>query len=215
MRGGVREGHEGILQAATELFAAHGYSAVSVNQVAKKAHVCKANVFHHYSSKEGLYLAVLRRAFERSAHMLEGLRDNNQGSLPARLKRLAESHLDMLDNNPAHRELLLREILLGSTMQGRGMAKDLFSANMRRIIELLTDGETALPPQANLILMALTLFLNNAFISQSRSLFEQFPDLHAILHDRVAYCEAMAEMLLHGLRRGKQEALPAIDCRDA
>ena len=214
MRGGIREGHEGILQAATELFAAHGYSAVSVNQVAQKAHVCKANVFHHYISKEGLYLAVLRRAFERSAHMLEGLRDGNEGSLPVRLKRLAESHLNMLINNPTHRELLLREILLGSTMQGRRMAQDLFSANMSRIIELLTDDETALRSQTSLTLMALALFLNNAFISQSRSLFEQFPDLYAVMHDTTAYCDAMADMLLHGIMCCGQEVATASENRD-
>jgi TetR/AcrR family transcriptional regulator len=213
MRGGVREGHEGILQAATELFAVHGYSAVSVNQVAQKASVCKANVFHHYISKEGLYLAVLRRAFERSARMLDELRDGNEGPLPVRLKRLAESHLNMLDSNPMHRELLLREILLGSTIQGRRMAQDLLAANMQRIIELLTDGETALRPQANLTLMALALFLNNAFISQSRTLFERFPDLHAVLHDRTAYCDAMADMLLRGIMWSNREDVPEAECR--
>lgn len=47
-----------ILAAARSSFAEHGYAAASVDQVAASARVTKGAVYHHFSSKRGLMLAV-------------------------------------------------------------------------------------------------------------------------------------------------------------
>ncbi len=61
------DGRGRILQAATQLFAQRGYNGVSISDVAQEAHVVKSAIYHHFTSKDALYLAVLQAA-TRSGH---------------------------------------------------------------------------------------------------------------------------------------------------
>jgi len=63
----LSDGARAILDVAKQLFAEKGFDAVSINQIAQQAGVSKANVFHHFTSKDGLYLAVLKAACEEVA----------------------------------------------------------------------------------------------------------------------------------------------------
>lgn len=47
-----------ILDVATAHFAAHGYAAASVDEIARVAGVTRGAVYHHYSSKPRLFAAV-------------------------------------------------------------------------------------------------------------------------------------------------------------
>jgi TetR/AcrR family transcriptional repressor of nem operon len=60
-----------ILQAAQELFAGGGFEAVSMDKVAEKAGLKKANLFHYYRTKEALGAEVIEEAARRHA---EGMR---------------------------------------------------------------------------------------------------------------------------------------------
>ena len=50
-----------ILEAAGQLFGAHGYDGTTVEEVAAEAGVTKPIVYRHFGSKQGLYLALLER----------------------------------------------------------------------------------------------------------------------------------------------------------
>ncbi|MBI3550994.1 MAG: TetR/AcrR family transcriptional regulator [Elusimicrobia bacterium] len=56
------EARERILEAAQCLFHEHGFKGVSMDDVASRARLKKANLFHYYPSKNELGLAVLERA---------------------------------------------------------------------------------------------------------------------------------------------------------
>jgi len=60
-----------IFSAAEQLFAERGFDSVSINDVAREAGVCKANVFHHFASKQALYETVLTRACEALGEEIE------------------------------------------------------------------------------------------------------------------------------------------------
>jgi AcrR family transcriptional regulator len=47
-----------ILSVATAQFAAHGYAAASVDDIAREADVTRGAVYHHYTSKPRLFAAV-------------------------------------------------------------------------------------------------------------------------------------------------------------
>lgn len=55
---------EKILDAATEIFSMYGYRGATLDQIAEKAAMSKPNLLYYFSSKEKLYLAVLRDILE-------------------------------------------------------------------------------------------------------------------------------------------------------
>ncbi|MFH5824756.1 TetR/AcrR family transcriptional regulator [Georgenia sp. AZ-5] len=58
---GSEDKRERILHEAFDLFARRGYSATSLNDVARAADISKAGLLHHFESKEALFSAVLER----------------------------------------------------------------------------------------------------------------------------------------------------------
>jgi len=56
---------ESILAAATLVFAEHGFSGATTLDIAKAARVSEALLYRHFSSKQVLYRAVLRRLIEQ------------------------------------------------------------------------------------------------------------------------------------------------------
>ena len=59
-----------ILDAATELFAAHGFAGVSTRQIAGAAGLNIATVNHHMGSKRDVFVAVIERFFDEEAALL-------------------------------------------------------------------------------------------------------------------------------------------------
>jgi AcrR family transcriptional regulator len=57
-----------ILKAAVELFAERGYDGASVRAIVTKARVNQAAINYHFQGKDGLYLEVLKAAFEAYTH---------------------------------------------------------------------------------------------------------------------------------------------------
>ncbi len=57
------QSREKLLDAATALFAEHGYRDTSVQAIGEKAGVSRGSIFWHFGSKEGLLWAVVERAF--------------------------------------------------------------------------------------------------------------------------------------------------------
>jgi AcrR family transcriptional regulator len=55
-----------ILEAALDLFAQKGYDRTSVREIARHAGLSQAGLLHHFSTKEELFLEVLRRRDDRA-----------------------------------------------------------------------------------------------------------------------------------------------------
>lgn len=54
------ETQNAILNSALELFSKNGYDATSVAEICSKANVSKGAFYHHFSSKQDLFLALMR-----------------------------------------------------------------------------------------------------------------------------------------------------------
>lgn len=84
-----------ILEAATGLFAAHGFAGVSLDDVAREAGVTRGAVYHHYRNKAGLFRevaavlqsdvadAVVRAAEEAGVGPVDQLRAGSHAFLDA------------------------------------------------------------------------------------------------------------------------------------
>jgi AcrR family transcriptional regulator len=62
---------EEILDAALGLFAQKGYDRVSVREIARETGLSQAGLLHHFSTKEELFLEVLRRRDDRDGDPVE------------------------------------------------------------------------------------------------------------------------------------------------
>lgn len=59
-----------ILEAATELFMAHGYGAVSMDGIAKAAAVSKATLYAYFTSKDALFATIIGEACQQKITMV-------------------------------------------------------------------------------------------------------------------------------------------------
>ena len=62
---------QALLQAAERLFAARGYLAVSVDEMCRAAGVSKGAFYHHFPSKQAVFLALLENWLQRLQSTLE------------------------------------------------------------------------------------------------------------------------------------------------
>ncbi len=89
-----------IIQAATTLFASDGFHATSTRKIAAAAGVSEGTVFHYFSTKNALLLAILDDFYE---HLIESAREGVQETMDTRerLLFLANNHLRVLLDNQA------------------------------------------------------------------------------------------------------------------
>lgn len=121
---GVRQ----IMDAALTLFAARGYEGSSIHAIAEQAGVCKANVFHHFASKEALYLAVLHTASLEWGNEIAAMADT-PGNFSHRLRQMVGCILRRLFEESDQSRLLLREVLENGALRGRQLAEEVFAHN--------------------------------------------------------------------------------------
>lgn len=97
---------EALLDAASRLFAAHGVQGVSLRRIADEAGVTPAMVHYYFGNKEGLYDAMLSRAFAR---ILEAVRTATADG--GQLEPLLQVLLTTVTAEPWIPTLVIREVL--------------------------------------------------------------------------------------------------------
>ncbi len=88
---------EKLLDAAVELFAANGFNATSIRDIAGLTGMTISNIYYHYGSKEGLLNAILERATRRIVDGLTEVVNRDMDPLE-RFKLLLNTHFDLLVN---------------------------------------------------------------------------------------------------------------------
>lgn len=99
-RGGTAEERDetarAIVAAARRLFMAHGYRAVSTRQVAEAVGLTQPALYHHFATKEELYVAVALHELGRLRAGIERLA-GREGAWSARLHDIARFMLTTVD----------------------------------------------------------------------------------------------------------------------
>ncbi len=72
-----------ILSAAEKLFAGEGYDATSVAQICDQAGVSKGAFYHHFNSKQSVFLTLLDQWLERLDAQMERIRAASQDGTQA------------------------------------------------------------------------------------------------------------------------------------
>jgi TetR/AcrR family transcriptional regulator len=195
----VTDSSERILAAAKDLFAESGFDAVSMNAIAERAGVSKANIFHHFKSKNDLYLAVLNTACDQSRPQIEQL-GNGSGALEDRLRDYSRSHLDSILQDEKISQLILRDMLEKGPQRGKEFA-ELFGQNFARLVEILRSGQKKgeLRKDIDPAMVASLLIGADVFFFQSREILRHFPDVK-FTDKPMRYSEMLVDILLRGIQ---------------
>ncbi len=190
---------ERILAAAEKLFAEQGFAAVSMNAIAESAGVSKANVFHHFTSKNALYLAVLHNACRAAVQHLDDL-SKNEAPLTERLPQFAHAHLENLLEHTQVIRLMLRELLNDNPRHGQELAEQVYGEKFSRFVAILRAGQQAgeLRTDIDPAMVATVLLGANVFFFESRDVLRHFPDVTFTQHPK-RFSAMLADILLHGI----------------
>ncbi len=110
----LQDKRERVMKAALALFSKHGVNGTSVEQIAAKAKVSKTNLLYYFSSKEQLYLDVIK-------HLLDvWLKPLHQFSVEQNaidtLTNYIKVKLEMSRDNPAESKLFCMEVVQGAPL---------------------------------------------------------------------------------------------------
>ncbi|MDQ6991218.1 MAG: TetR/AcrR family transcriptional regulator [Mariprofundaceae bacterium] len=187
-----------ILIAAESLFSAHGYDGVSMQQVAKEAHISKSNIYHHFASKDDLYMSVLKHGCQEVQNLTQRL-NQEKGTITERLTVFSQEHLKHLNKKSPLSKLILRELLDSSSERGRELAEQVFNEQFAQIRQLLQSGQAngEVRQDVDAAHMATAIAGLNVFLFQVWPMLQHFPD--SAFQNQSNSGDIMLELLLHGL----------------
>lgn len=104
----LKERREEILDAATELFAAQGYSDAITQDLADRLQVGKGTIYRHFPSKRELFLAAVDRVLHRLREQLDASLREVDDPLEGIAKAIL-AYLAFFEEHPKFVELLIQE----------------------------------------------------------------------------------------------------------
>ena len=192
-------GARSILKAATALFAEEGFDGASIAAIAEKAGVCKANVFHHYPSKDELYLAVMREAAAANADYAEDL-CRAPGKSSDKVRKLVEFEIRHMLADRQRARLLQREISnSGPEARSRKLARTVFQRNFSAMVSVFEQGRQTGEFQARMDPAAAAMLLFGAVqcYFNCRDVLREFREARS-LDTPEAYIERITALILSG-----------------
>src|SRR3954449_10428805 len=129
-----------ILDVATREFAEHGFSGARVDEIAERTRTTKRMLYYYFESKEGLYTAVLERAYARIRAAERDL-DVQHLEPVAAIRRLAQLTFDHHEAHPDFIRLVsIENIHRAEHMRGAGRFADLNTPALDVIGRILARG---------------------------------------------------------------------------
>jgi TetR/AcrR family transcriptional regulator len=186
-----------ILDEGVRLFAARGFDGVSMTDLASAAQVSKANIFHHFASKDVLYLAALKHAVADFSLQLAQL-NRSEPDFAERVRTFVAWHSARLREREPQTRLLLRE-MFGDGQRGPELVLDVFGEGQRLLLELVSAGQKAghLRADVDPAVVALTLVAVDIFSFLAAPTLRAIPQM-AFAADSTSLADRVADLILHG-----------------
>ena len=100
---------EGILEVAARIFGEKGYHATSMQDIAEAVHLQKASLYHHFSSKQEILVALIDHAFDLINSRLEEVLSQSL-SPDEKIRQAMISYLQTIAENQNLSAVLLLEL---------------------------------------------------------------------------------------------------------
>ncbi|GAA5158778.1 TetR/AcrR family transcriptional regulator [Pseudonocardia eucalypti] len=125
-----------LLGAALDVFAAQGYHAAAMDDIADRAGVSKPVLYQHFPSKLELYRALLRTYAERLVSLVRGaMLSTTDNSL--RVQGAVTAYFDFVAN-----ESKAYRLIFGSDLRGEPEASAVLDTANRECIDMVADAVT-------------------------------------------------------------------------
>lgn len=108
----VQERKDFIAKIAAEVFSKKGYQVASLQDVALKAKISKAGIYHYFKSKDEILAYILiKHAAVSLMELKNGIEKSNEKNISPKdsLKQLIATYARLVNRNKANRLLVLRE----------------------------------------------------------------------------------------------------------
>jgi len=192
-----------IMATATDLFLSHGFTATSMAMLARAVGMQKASLYHHFASKEDLFVACVTEGYEATVRALEALRADPALTDAARVKdTIEELYRINLETSMGRMAPLISEVaqVIPSVAQAfhggfitrqydivRGMIEDSIARGTFDAVDPLGMQHLIFGPIITL--------------SLSREMTAQFPDrdtLYPVARIRASHIDLILRLLLGG-----------------
>jgi TetR/AcrR family transcriptional regulator len=167
------QGREAILSVAKVQFAEQGYYGATLSTIAARARVSKANIFHHFSSKEKLYLAVLKDYCGQLSPLGDSRR-LSAASYTEQRRQFAHIHLENMLNEREAVLLFLRELLVRESLRKEILAKRVLEDNFFQLVQMLHKKAGEIRCDIEPAILSVVLLGADVFFFMAEDIFVHF-----------------------------------------
>jgi TetR/AcrR family transcriptional regulator len=198
-----------IFCAAERLFAERGFDSVAISDVAREAGVCKANVFHHFATKQALYEAVLTRSCEELGEEI-GRRLSAEADPALQVPHFLVWYRDYLRAHPSTARLVFREVTGNPDLAESGPVFPVLSRLFDNVVAHVGGARDAgvFRADANPTVVASLMLGVTLFDSQTEHLRAHMSSWSDV--DDTSYVELLTDVLMRGVRAGDANAVSEI-----
>lgn len=129
---------EALLTVARVAFSEAGYAGASMNDIAGRAGIRKASLFHHFRSKEALYLEMISVITQDLSRLVMEA-NLGHGGFVERLDRLGELVTQYLGEHPHVARLAMRELIDDGPFAG-GVGRGQVELALQVVVAFLRAG---------------------------------------------------------------------------
>ncbi|MGQ0640149.1 MAG: TetR/AcrR family transcriptional regulator [Gemmatimonadaceae bacterium] len=131
---------DAILDAAEQLFAERGFAAVTIKEIAGKAHVNVALIYYYHDSKETLYKHVIERFVSELVRAATSKLKAAESPEDA-IRGVTTAQFAMLSTRPHLPRLIVRELVDYQASHAVGVLRDLGANVFRQLVARIREGQ--------------------------------------------------------------------------
>jgi len=188
-----------ILEAAESLFSEKGFEGASISAIAKQAEVSKANIYHHFESKEALYMQVLQSACEDFGNIVSGL-TKDEGLLEDRLGKFSSTHILDLEKRDRGTRLILRELIDGNQNRQLLFAENIASDHFKHLLDVIQNSQQSGEVREDIdpAVVATLMLGANIFFFMAKGTLQHLDDF-SLSDSPAGFGNAIADIITHGI----------------
>lgn len=160
-----------LVRISGELFAEQSYEAVTIRDIAETAGVNIAAVNYHFGSKEELFAATIRHAFDRVQAPLASSAKDIETALSDMVYQML-ARLFLADPSAAWQQRLLARAILHNATLVREVVDEYTLKDVEALVALLVRAKNTIAREA-CVLAALGILGECLFVRQSGALYAQ------------------------------------------